>query len=277
MWLSDTLCRLATGEGYGTRQLYTDSDEVLFDGMRPIILNGIETFIKREDLADRSISLVLADIPEDRRRAEAEFWSAFEIAQPRILGALLDVVSHGLRALPSTKPAKLPRMADFAQWVAACEGALWEPGTFADLYDANRDTGEIEVLNADPLGVAVQQFMAWASETEKSAAYKEKRPVRGRGSWMGTAAMLLGELNMLVDDAIRYDKQLWPKSAAVLGGRLRRIVHGLARVGIELTVDRNHNGREITLRQTGGAAPVQMAMDFGVGAGSSANEAEPPY
>jgi hypothetical protein len=40
-WLSDSLCRLATGGGFGTRELYTDSEEVLFDAMRPIILNGI--------------------------------------------------------------------------------------------------------------------------------------------------------------------------------------------------------------------------------------------
>ena len=30
-WISDTLCRLATGGGFAVRQLYTDQDEVLFD------------------------------------------------------------------------------------------------------------------------------------------------------------------------------------------------------------------------------------------------------
>src|SRR6516162_4972095 len=41
-WISDTLCRLATGGGFAVRQLYTDQDEVLFDATRPVILNGIE-------------------------------------------------------------------------------------------------------------------------------------------------------------------------------------------------------------------------------------------
>ena len=40
-WISDTLCRLATGGGFAVRQLYTDQDEVLFDAARPVILNGI--------------------------------------------------------------------------------------------------------------------------------------------------------------------------------------------------------------------------------------------
>jgi hypothetical protein len=35
-WVSDTLCRLATGGGFAVRQLYTDQDEVLFDACRPM-------------------------------------------------------------------------------------------------------------------------------------------------------------------------------------------------------------------------------------------------
>ncbi len=40
-WLSDALCRIATGGGFGARQLYTNTDEVLFEAKRPIIINGI--------------------------------------------------------------------------------------------------------------------------------------------------------------------------------------------------------------------------------------------
>ena len=54
-WLSDTLCRLATGGGFAVRQLYTDQDEILFDATRPVILNGIEEIVTRADLADRAI------------------------------------------------------------------------------------------------------------------------------------------------------------------------------------------------------------------------------
>lgn len=39
--IADTLCRLSTGGGHAKRQLYTDMDEILFNVMRPIILNGI--------------------------------------------------------------------------------------------------------------------------------------------------------------------------------------------------------------------------------------------
>ena len=58
-WISDTLCRLATGGGFAVRQLYSDQDEVLFDAARPVILNGIEEIVARPDLADRALFLTL--------------------------------------------------------------------------------------------------------------------------------------------------------------------------------------------------------------------------
>ena len=70
-WISDTLCRLATGGGFAVRQLYTDQDEVLFDAARPVILNGIEDIVTRPDLADRAVFLTLEPIPEERRRPGA--------------------------------------------------------------------------------------------------------------------------------------------------------------------------------------------------------------
>src|SRR5436309_5113994 len=54
-WLSDALCRLASGGSFAVRQLYTDCDEVLFQAARPAILNGIEDIVCRSDLADRAI------------------------------------------------------------------------------------------------------------------------------------------------------------------------------------------------------------------------------
>jgi hypothetical protein len=39
-WLSDALCRLASGGSFAVRQLYTDDEEVLFQAARPILLNG---------------------------------------------------------------------------------------------------------------------------------------------------------------------------------------------------------------------------------------------
>ncbi len=98
-WLSDTLCRLASGGAFAVRQLYTDQDEVLFAAARPVMLNGIEEVITRPDLGDRAIFITLSPIGEAQRQPEQALWREFELARPRILGALLDAAVQGLQRL----------------------------------------------------------------------------------------------------------------------------------------------------------------------------------
>src|SRR6266478_2797419 len=159
VWLSDALCRLASGGSFAVRQLYTDDEEVLFEAARPILINGIEEVISRPDLGDRAIFLTLAPIGEAQRRPESELWREFEIARPRMLGALLDAVVHGLRAMGGVHLDQLPRMADFALWATACETALWPAGTFARAYAANRRAAIESIIEADPVATCVRAIM----------------------------------------------------------------------------------------------------------------------
>ena len=223
-WISDTLCRLATGGGFTTRQLYTDGDEVIFDAMRPVALNGIEDVVTRPDLADRAVFLALDPIPEDKRRPEAELWAEFRAAQPRILGALLDAVAEGVRNLPKTKLPKLPRMADFALWAAACETAVWQAGTFWDAYAENVDSAVDTVIEADPVANAVRELMFTTPK------------------WTGTAAALLATLTEAVGERTARTKT-WPTSPRALGGRLRRAATFLRKAGFAVTNDRDKGTR----------------------------------
>ena len=224
-WISDTLCRLSTGGGFAVRQLYTDQDEVLFDAVRPVILNGIEDIAARPDLADRAIFLTLESIPEDRRRPEAELWAAFETECPRILGALLDAVVLGLRRLPDTTLERLPRMADFALWASACETAIWPLGTFRSAYCGNRDEAVENVIDADPVAAAVRAVME--AQTE----------------WTGTATALLDALTKQAGERVTKSKT-WPASPRALSGRLRRAAPVLRKVGID--IDHSKEGRART-------------------------------
>jgi hypothetical protein len=227
-WVSDTLCRLATGGGFAVRQLYTDQDEVLFDATRPVVLNGIEDIVTRPDLADRAIFLTLEPIPEERRRPEKELWAAFEKARPQILGVLLDAVSLGLRRLPDTKLERLPRMADFALWATACESALWPEGSFSQAYDGNRHEAIDNIIEADPVGSAVRSLIA--SRTE----------------WTGTAADLLGALSEEVSETVRRAKT-WPSTARALSGRLRRAATFLRKIGIDISFNKEDRARTRTI------------------------------
>ena len=100
-WASDTLCVMSTGGGFATRTLYTDQEEQIFEGTRPVILNGVENFLMRFDLAERTIVLELLPITPKKRRLERELKAAFAKDRPLILGFLLDLMVHGIRELPN--------------------------------------------------------------------------------------------------------------------------------------------------------------------------------
>jgi Bifunctional DNA primase/polymerase, N-terminal/Primase C terminal 2 (PriCT-2) len=215
-WMSDMLARLATGGGFATRQLYTDEEEKIFRGVRPVVLNGIENFITRGDLASRSIFITLPQIKDKARQSERTLLPAFEKDKGAILGALLDVVVHGLRELPNVKSEPWPRMADFAEWLTACETALWPQGTIRKDYGDNRLNASVDVVEADRLATVVRTFMERVQE------------------WEGELRTLLDLLNDLVTDEQRRERN-WPKAAHTLSGKLQRLAPDLRMVGVHIT------------------------------------------
>jgi len=251
-WISDTICRLATGGGFAIRQLYTDQEEVLFDAARPFILNGIEDIVTRPDLADRAVFMTLEPIPEDRRRPWGELWAAFEAERPRILGVLLDAIVEGIRKLPTTRPKTLPRMADFALWATACETALWRAGTFMSAYNDNLGEVVDGVIEGDPIAAAVRAMMATRTE------------------WTGTASELLRALAEAAGERTTKSSKTWPDSPRALAGRLRRAATFLRKVGIEIGFEREGRARTRMIRIA--TVPNHAAPDH-VGAHPSASSA----
>ncbi len=216
VWLSDALCRIASGGGFATRALYSQEEEAVYDVRGPVILNGIEDLATRADLLDRVLLLELPVIPDARRRTEEEFWGAFNAALPQMLGAVLDAMSTTLAAVQSVRLASSPRMADFARLGAAAERGLgWPTGSFEQAYTGNRQSGNSVALEASPLGLAVIDLIDEV------------------GEWRGTAAELLNGLN---DRAGAYvvRQRSWPKSAAKLAGGLRRLAPSLRSTGVKI-------------------------------------------
>ena len=215
IWLSDALCRLATGGGFGTRALYTDQEEILFAAMRPAMLNGIADVASRPDLLDRSLVVELPVIPEDKRKTEREIWAEFAEERPGYLGALLDAVSVALKRLPEVRLEKLPRMAEFAEWVVAAEEGLgFKEGAFMGAYAVARSDAVGHALENDAVAEAVLAFMA------------ERR------EWEGTATELHRNLALRVEDNVQRTRG-WPKTSSYLSAKLKRLAPALRDRGIE--------------------------------------------
>jgi hypothetical protein len=232
VWLSDDLCRLATGGGFATRELYSDDEERIFSALRPIILNGIEEIATRSDLIDRGILLELPTIPKKKRRAEADFWCEFEQAHPGILGALLHAVVCGLKNLPTTRLESCPRMADFATWIVACEPALgWSPGTFLQAYERNRDEANSLSVDASVIGPLILKIAT-------------------QGEWTGTATELWKKLNELAGPDAQKQTG-WSKNGRAVSGQLKRIAPNLREQGVIVNWVRSGKARQIQILRPG--------------------------
>jgi len=230
-WLSDLLCSVATGGGFATRSLYTDDEEQLFTFRRPFILTGINTLGRQSDLADRIITYECPYIPETARRTEREFWAAFESDLPRILGAVTAALSRTLSSWTQDIEIEggLPRMADFATFGIAAERALgWPDGAFLDSYLENIERQNEVTIENDAIAAVIMRIPNFNFE--------------------GTASELLDKLNNTATEAERKAKR-WPKSAAALGAKLRRIEPNLHQVGYRIGEWRSGHRRIISISQ----------------------------
>src|SRR5262249_55921890 len=139
---------------------------------------------------------------------------------------------QGLRVIDGVHFDRLPRMADFALWAAACETALWPAGTFASAYAANHRTAIESIVEADPIATCVRALMI------------------DRTAWTGSASELL----RLCAAHARLDLpngSAWAKNPRVLAGRLRRAQTFLRALGIEITFSREgRTGRRIIRMST---------------------------
>src|SRR5262249_46075562 len=228
-WLSDALCRLATGGGFATRALYTDAEEMLFEAQRPALLTRIDDVVTAGDLLDRTVFLRLEAIDEDKRLPEGQLYARWEVARPRVLGALLEAVSAGLRRLPNIRFRSLPRMADFALWCESVgQGQGWQPGSTLAAYRTLIGDAAQVALEASVITTPLQKFM----ETHKK--------------WSGTATQLLAELTALAAGQAKDNKSLpkeWPSRPHVLSGHLSRLTASLRRIGIWVTFSKAGKAR----------------------------------
>ena len=215
-WLSNALCRVATGEGFRTRRLYTNDDEMIFNLRRPILLNGIGAVANQSDLLDRAILLAQPPIADSKRRTEEDIWSEFEKVQPGVLGALLDVLVVVQREVGKINKTNLPRMADFARRsIAAAKALGWTQAEFRRAYNDNRKAADRNALEASPIAEVLTDFIV------------------GKRHWQGTSGELFVILNNLVSFLDRPPR--WPRTPEGISAELTRITPNLKADGVEIT------------------------------------------
>lgn len=248
-WLSDAMCRLSTGGGFSTRELFSDADEVLFEARRPVIVNGIEELATRGDLLDRSLLAYVAAISDEERIPEDDFWQRYDLARPRILGALLDAVSGALRDRHTVDRRRLPRMADFAIWAIAAEPhAGLQQGAFRRAYDLNRYEASRVALEASQLADVLGKLLN-----------------HNGGRWEGRATDLLNDCAELADEKVQKLRD-WPRSAVAMGNAISRLAPNLTAEGITVRRERRDSNRKriIVLERQSEQEQVGQPLSSGV-------------
>ena len=81
-WLANALCRLATGGGFGARELYADDEEMLFQVMRPAMTTSITDVAIYPDLLDRYLLISLKSIPEEQGKLRVSSMCALRPCGP---------------------------------------------------------------------------------------------------------------------------------------------------------------------------------------------------
>ena len=248
-WLSDAMCRVSTGGAFGTRALYANASEQVFKTLLPQMVSSTKPVVLSHDLADRSVSISPGTLTAKTRRTDNDFDAGLERDAPLILGVLYDMLAHGLRELPrikelvATKQLDLPRMADFAQWMNACETLYWPAGTFNAAYARNRRKVGRGVLGADNVAVAMCEYL-------------EETP-----TWTGSATELLEILSARVGPTQRAEKE-WPKSPRAMSNRLSNVRQWLEREGIAIVFGkRNGRVRPITISRVGRSSDGPVTVE----------------
>lgn len=228
-WLSDSLCRAVTGEGFSKRELYTDDEDVIYSFKCCIGINGINIAAQKADLLDRSILFGLERIDSKQRKDETKFWNDFKELQPIIIGGVFNTLAKAIEIRPSIILEELPRMADFALWGCAIAKALgYEQEEFLTAYQANLDEQNEEAIREHPVATAVRSFM-------------EKREY---AEWQGSSTELLNVLEVIAEEqSINIKQKLWPKAPQALSRRLNEVKTNLNNIGI--VINTSHGAKRL--------------------------------
>ncbi|MEQ7011371.1 hypothetical protein ABN028_34920 [Actinopolymorpha sp. B17G11] len=237
-WLSNSLCKGVTGDAVLQRVLHSDEDIAVFSFRRVIAMTTIA--IKHDlagDLTDRML-LVEPEVIE-HRRAEADIAQARADAIPDALGAVLDLVAGVVRELPSVQLLDPPRMADFAQVLAAVDTVTgWAT---LPAYRARVAALGMALIEGNTFARALHWHAATLRPCHAGGTFEP-------GVWEGTAEDLLTVLRGICErHGLPVDEL--PKDARAVGRKVREIAPSLRKVGVDIRPDRTNKRRTLRLQR----------------------------
>jgi hypothetical protein len=243
--MMDNLCKVSTGAASQARTHFEQGTTHTNRLRNPIIINGINLPIEREDLASRTIFIELEPMKEDfLQRPEAAIRREFRDRMPQLLGAIFDAVVMALRHYRGTTVQSGHRLLDAANFVTAAEPALGLPdGAIVSAWNQSQCDRKDEMAGIDPVGSVLDRI------------------VPKSGAWSGTASELLAAALALErgkrSSALPRD---FPRSASGIGDYLKRKSEVLARAGFRCGKSRTGTCRTISIDRCASDATMSRTI-----------------
>ncbi len=221
---SNRLCRAVTGFGYlKTRPRHAGEAEVI-GFRRPIIVTALDLPSHAPDWLDRTVAIRLEARPPEMCAQEMRVMNKFRAQQGKFLGLALDLLSRALaaqRKLPQMY--NFPRMADYAGIGMALMSVFRQPPErFLQVLAANAGQLSQDLLNQDPVALALQTFMSDKTE------------------WNGSPTDLARQLSQFMSGKV---------IASSLSKRLRLLQINFSQFGIHVSFSRGHQGCLIAVKR----------------------------
>lgn len=201
-WMSDIFCQAVTGGSDVDRALYTDDEQRIIEFQGVVGFTGIDVGALAGDFAERCVWAELGLIPSTERRSERELNTEWNEAYPSMVGGLFDLVAQTLRMLPNVNLTEKPRMADFAEVLAALDLSTGANGL--EHYLLSHELVSEEIVATDKFLSAIS-----AQVTHR---------------WEGTGKDLYALLPRPIDD------RFWPEQRGV-SGKLKKVAPDLRKAG----------------------------------------------
>lgn len=154
--VSDSLCRLVTGEESSKRTLYADTGLTVMSFRRTGAITAVSVPSLRADALERLIHVSCDPISATQRLSESRIWQQFETDHPAILGGLLDALATMLRHLPASREREdgRARMADFQDALHALDPEI------AQVYASSVQDVMVEAATSDPFVSVVIEWLS---------------------------------------------------------------------------------------------------------------------
>lgn len=220
---SNRLCRAVTGFGYLKTRPHHNGEAEVIGSRRPIIVTALDLPSHAPDWIDRTVAIRLDARPSELCGQEMRIMAKFRQDQGKMLGLVLELLSRSLgaqRKLP--QPYNFPRMADYAGIGMALMTVFHQPAEhFLEILAGNAKQLSHELLNQEPIALALQAFMADKNE------------------WTGSIAVLAQRLSETRGDKIH---------AVPLGKKIRILQPNLMQFGLTMKIERKESNRVIQIK-----------------------------